>query len=110
MYLVDEFHMQVSQLSEYIAWVAVPIIVVNVGLTEYLSKKFSAKKMAVVSAILTGVFMVIIVMSHSENARWITLFLASAALAICLPSCATVLSLAVAPENQGKVMGNNQSL
>jgi DHA1 family tetracycline resistance protein-like MFS transporter len=41
---------------------------------------------------------------------WLTLGLTALALAVCLPSCATVLSLSVGDARQGQVMGNNQSL
>jgi DHA1 family tetracycline resistance protein-like MFS transporter len=54
--------------------------------------------------------MVIIVIPDSQNALWVTLFLAAFALAICLPACATMLSVAVGEAEQGRVMGNNQSL
>jgi hypothetical protein len=36
--------------------------------------------------------------------------LTSAALALSLPSCATLLSTAAGPDDQGQVMGNNQAL
>ena len=39
-----------------------------------------------------------------------TLFLTSGALALCLPSCATLLSRAAPEAEQGRVMGNNQAL
>ena len=45
-----------------------------------------------------------------ENLLWLTLALTALALAVCLPSCATVLSLSVDDAEQGHVMGNNQSL
>ncbi|WED42868.1 MFS transporter [Legionella cardiaca] len=110
MYLVDEFHMQVGQLSQFIAWVAVPIIVGNVWLTGFLANRYSPYIMTVVSAVLTGIFMLIIIIPHHVNALWITLFLTSLALAICLPACATLLSVSTSTTDQGKVMGNNQSL
>jgi DHA1 family tetracycline resistance protein-like MFS transporter len=40
----------------------------------------------------------------------LTLGLTALALAVCLPSCATLLSLSVDDAAQGRVMGNNQSL
>lgn len=62
------------------------------------------------SAVLTGVFMVLVVIPSSQGALWITLFLTSLALAVCLPSCATLLSVSVDERDQGRVMGNNQAL
>ncbi len=110
MYLVDEFHMQVGQLSKFIAWVAVPIILANLWLTGFLSRRYSAKSMTIVSALLTGIFMILIIIPNQEKFLWLTLFLTSMALAICLPACATLLSISSPSEEQGKVMGNNQSL
>jgi hypothetical protein len=36
--------------------------------------------------------------------------MASLALAICLPACATMLSTSIGEADQGRVMGNNQAL
>jgi predicted MFS family arabinose efflux permease len=60
--------------------------------------------------LLTALFLLSIPLFQSADALWVTLFLTSLALAICLPSCATVLSTAVSAKEQGSVMGNNQSL
>jgi predicted MFS family arabinose efflux permease len=62
------------------------------------------------SALLTGVFMVVVVVPRPQRALWVTLFLTSGALALCLPSCATLLSVATSETDQGRVMGNNQAL
>lgn len=110
MYIVDEYHIGVSKLSEYIAWVAVPIVLANLGITGFLSKRFSPKVLTISSAVMTAVFMLIILLPSSPNALWGTLFLTAFGLAICLPSCATMISLTASSEEQGKVMGNNQSL
>lgn len=110
MYVVDKYHVEVSKLSEYIAWVAVPIILVNLGLTGPLFKRFSPLTLTLWSSFLTGIFMLFIIVPTSQNALWITLFLTGAALALALPSSATLLSLSTSSNVQGRVMGNNQSL
>jgi len=110
MYLVDAFHLGVSKESEFIAWVAVPIIITNLGLTGYFSQRFSARTLTLISAVLTGIFMIAIIVPPYLNSLWVTLFLTAFALAICLPACATLLSLAASSKDQGSVMGNNQSL
>jgi MFS family permease len=110
MYLVDEFHMSVSVLSQFIAWVAVPIVIANLWATGFLARRFAPSAITFWSACLLAPLMVIIVVPDSQNALWVTLFLAAFALAICLPACATMLSVAVGEEEQGRVMGNNQSL
>jgi MFS family permease len=110
MYLVDEFHLGLSRESELIAWVGVPIVLANLWLTGALARRFAMATLTVWSAVLTGVFMVLVVIPSSQGALWITLFLTSLALAVCLPSCATLLSVSVDERDQGRVMGNNQAL
>lgn len=110
MYLVDQFHLGVSRVSEFIAWVGVPIVLANLWLTTFLSARFAIKTIAVWSGFLTGIFMLMVVLPRQLNALWVTLFLTSAALALSLPSCATLLSTAANQDDQGRVMGNNQAL
>ena len=110
MYLVDQFHLGVSRISEFIAWVGVPIVLANLWLTSWLSNRFTTKTIAVWSGLLTGVFMLLVVLPRQVNALWVTLFLTSAALAPGLPSYATLLSTSASQDEQGKVMGNNQSV
>jgi predicted MFS family arabinose efflux permease len=110
MYLVDEYKLGVSRVSEFIAWVGVPIVLANIWLTGALSRHFSARTMTLWSGLLTGIFMIVVVIPRPLNAAWITLFATSMALALCLPSCATMLSLSASEAEQGRVMGNNQAL
>jgi predicted MFS family arabinose efflux permease len=110
MYLVDEFHMGVGQVSEYVAFVAVPIVVANVWLVGALSRHARPRTMVLYSALAMGVLMGIIVIPKSTAALWFTLGATALALAICLPSCAAMLSLAANDQEQGRAMGNNQSM
>ena len=54
--------------------------------------------------------MIVVVSIRTRESLWATLFLTSAALAICLPACATLLSKATSEAEQGRVLGNNQAL
>jgi len=110
MYLVDRFHLGVSRMSEFVAWVGVPIVIANAWLTGFLAVRFRTRTLAAGSALLTGVFMIAVVAFHIRASLWLTLFLTSGALAICLPACATLLSGAASEMEQGRVMGNNQAL
>ena len=110
MYLVDEFHMGVGQVSEYVAFVAVPIVIANVWLVGALSRHARPRTMVLYSALAMGVLMAVIVIPKSTAALWFTLGATALALAICLPSCAAMLSLAADDEEQGRAMGNNQSM
>jgi DHA1 family tetracycline resistance protein-like MFS transporter len=110
MYLVDQFHLSVGRVSEFIAWVAVPIVFANVWLVGALSKRHRPRTLVILSALATGVLMAVIVLPSSRISLWFTLGSTSLALAVCLPSTAAMLSLSADDSVQGRVMGNNQSM
>jgi DHA1 family tetracycline resistance protein-like MFS transporter len=110
MYLVDEFHLDVSQVSEFIAWVSVPTIIGSLWLAGLIMAKFPVATVAVWSGVLTALAMILIVIPSSPAALWITLFLIGLPLSVCMAACATLLSMSVSSEEQGSALGNNQAL
>jgi hypothetical protein len=54
--------------------------------------------------------MALIVVPTSRISLWFTLGPTALALSVCLPSCATMLSLSADEREQGRAMGNNQSM
>ena len=110
MYLVDKFHMGVSSVSVFVAYVAVPIVIANVWLVGALSRRARPRTMVLYSAVAMGILMALIVVPGSKNSLWFTLGATALALAVCLPSCAAMLSLAADDREQGRAMGNNQSI
>jgi DHA1 family tetracycline resistance protein-like MFS transporter len=110
MYLVDEFHLTVGSVSEFVAYVAVPIVIANVWLVGALSRRARPRTLVLFSSLATGVLMALIVVPSSRISLWFTLGPTALALAVCLPSCAAMLSLAADDSEQGRAMGNNQSM
>jgi MFS family permease len=110
MYLVDEFHLGVSQVSEFIAWLSVPIIIGSLWLAGVIMAKFPVATVAIWSGVLTALAMILIVIPSSPAALWITLFLTGLPLSVCMAACATLLSISVSSEEQGSALGNNQAL
>lgn len=110
MYLVDQFHLAVGKVSEFVAYVAVPIVIANVWLVGALSRRARPRTMVFFSSLVMGVLTAVIVLPSSEISLWFTLGPAALALAVCLPSCAAMLSLAADESEQGRAMGNNQSM
>jgi DHA1 family tetracycline resistance protein-like MFS transporter len=109
-YLVDHFGMGISRESELIAWVAVPIVVANLGLVAFLSRRLDPRRLTVRFGLALAVCLAAVVVPHPEGALWITLGACALALAICLPSMAAMISTAVGPDEQGSALGSNQSL
>ena len=110
MYLVDEFHLGVGKVSEFVAWVAVPIVIANVWLVGALSRRAPPRMLVQFSSVAMGVLMAVIVLPSSGGSLWFTLGLTALALAVCLPFCAAMLSLAADEEEQGRALGNNQAM
>ena len=110
MFIVDTFKMDISTESEFIAWVAVPIILVNFVLIAPLSRRFSYRSLAIVSAVAMGVLMAVVVVPPQKWMLWITLFVVAIPLALCMTSIAAMISSAVGAQRQGRVMGNNQAI
>lgn len=110
MYLVRVFGLGVARESIFVAWVAVPIVVANLWLVGRLSQRWSAAILTIASGLATAVLLLLLPFPGVLNLLWLTLGLTALAVAVCLPSCATMLSLSVGDAEQGQVMGNNQSL
>ena len=110
MYLVDEFHLGVSRVSEFVAYVAVPIVIANVWLVGALAKRLTPVAMVIYSGVATGILMATVVIPQNVNGLWFTLGPIAMGVAICLHSCAAMISRAAQPYEQGSAMGNNQSL
>ncbi|HYC82885.1 MAG TPA: MFS transporter [Solirubrobacterales bacterium] len=110
MYLVDHFGMGVSRESSFIAWVAVPIVISNLGLVAWLSRRLDPRRLTVRFGIALAICLALVVIPHPEGALWATLFACSLALAVCLPSMAAMISAAVGAGEQGSALGSNQSL
>jgi MFS family permease len=109
-YLVDHFGMGISRESEFIAWVAVPIVVANLGLVAWLSRRLDPRRLTVRFALTLAVCLLAVILPHPEGALWVTLAACSLALAVCLPSMAAMISAAVSAKEQGSALGANQSL
>lgn len=110
MYLVDHFGMGISRESEFIAWVAVPIVLANLFLVGWLSRRIDPRRLTVRCGAALAVCLAAVIVPHPEGALWVTLFACALALAICLPSMAAIVSDAVGPAEQGRALGTNQSL
>jgi len=110
MYLVNDYHLNVSHLSEFIAWVSVPMILANLFLLRILVKYLSIKHLYIVFTLLLAIFMVLIPLFSPLWTLWITLFFASLGISIAIPASVSLLSNEISAQHQGSALGNNQAL
>jgi MFS family permease len=109
-FIVTQFEVNVWTLSLFIAWSAVPFLIVNLWLTAYFANRFSPVQVAVFSAVWMGVFLEILLLPSHIEILWLTLFLVGLGAAACLPSIIALLSARAEESEQGRVIGINQSL
>ncbi len=110
MYLVEEYNMDVAELSTYIAWNAVPVVIGSLWLTGWLAKMHSTRSITIYSSVLLGLLCLLLIIPQPAHMQYLSLFLPGLALAVALPACATLISLAASEHEQGRVLGNNLSL
>ncbi len=110
MYLVDHFGMGVSRESELVAWVAVPIVIANLGLVGWLSGRMQPRQLTTRFGLALAVCLPIVVIPSAEGALWLTLGACALTLAVCLPAMSSMISVAVDADSQGSALGANQSL
>lgn len=109
-YLVDEFSLDISKLSEYVAFLNFPIILVYLFLTGWISRRMTIRAALTVGAFFSGVFMLALMLPEDRNDIWLPLFFSGGIFAIALPATNALLSSLAAKTEQGRVLGNNQSL
>ena len=82
MFIVDKFGLGISTESEFIAWIAVPIILMNVFVNAVVFKHLSYRMAAVIGGLLMCGFMVIVVLPSEQWMLWITLFFSGSAVGL----------------------------
>lgn len=110
MYMVDEWQMGVSQVTLYYGFLAFMSIIASFGLMPRLASRVSMKRLAVSTAILGGLVMIVIVIPPSETSLLFTAGPTTLFITLTLSACAALLSSSVTQERQGSVLGNNQAL
>jgi predicted MFS family arabinose efflux permease len=85
-------------------------VIANLWLVGMLSHRMSPRAMAIAFGFAMGALMATVVLPTAVEGMWFTLGPTALALAICLPACAAMISLASRAREQGRVLGNNQSL
>lgn len=110
MYLVEHYGMDVTELSKYIAWNAVPVVIGSIWLTGYLSKIHEPRTIAIYSTAIFAVCNLLFIIPQSEIMLFASLFLPGLALAVVLPVSASMISLTAGEDAQGRALGNNLSI
>jgi DHA1 family tetracycline resistance protein-like MFS transporter len=110
LYLVDAFRVSLTRESQFVAWVAVPIVAANLGLVAALLKRYDIRTVMTAAGLLAAVALIVVPLPGKLNLLWLTLALSSLGVAILLPLCSVRVSAAVAADEQGLALGSNQAL
>ncbi|MBF13672.1 MAG: hypothetical protein CMF46_04860 [Legionellales bacterium] len=109
-YAVEYFNFSIQDLSLLIAACASVILLANLGLNAALARLYSPRILANVS--MFGMCLGLTCLSQTKQIELfiMELMVISLMIAICLPCCHTLLSRQAQTNQQGKVMGLNQSI
>lgn len=110
MYIESTFHLEPLRLAELISWLSLPIIIVNCGVIGYLLQRFKTTWITLVFALFFGISLIIIAIPQPLSWIWGNVFFVGFFLAIVLTASTALLSSVAEPHEQGRVMGNNQSI
>ncbi len=110
MYISKTFSVDNTLLCCIVSYAGLPIVLFNFLWMRGLSKRFSPFSLTAWSAPLMGILFCLVPLFPSINSLWITLFLASSFVAVCITGCSTLISTKAPEEKQGRVMGNNLSI
>ena len=109
-YVVSQYGVNVGKLSLMVAWTDIPFLLVNLFLIGYLARKFKTIKVLMLVAGVLGVMMFLMLVPHNVNYLWPLLLVEGFCVAVILPMSSSLISLRGGEDEQGKIMGLNQSL
>lgn len=110
MYLVDGWHMGPGKITFFYSYFAGAVLVANLWVMPWLSSRVPLTRLAIWSAVIGGAMTILLAVVRAEFWLWALIGPSSCLLSVCLSASAAILSNAVAPEQQGQVMGNNEAL
>jgi len=109
-YVVAQYGVQVGKLSLMIAWTDIPFIIVNLFFIGHLARKFKIVNLLMILSAALGVMMLMMLLPRHENYLWPLLLGQGFCVAVILPLSSSLISLMARDDQQGRVMGINQSL
>lgn len=109
-YVVDSFHLDAAALSLLIAYVAALIFLTNTFLVPRLPHHWRMIDLTAISGVLTGLFIIALVIPNSVNLLWVTLVPVSVTVGLSQTACSSMISHRASADEQGQVLGANQSL
>jgi DHA1 family tetracycline resistance protein-like MFS transporter len=109
-YMTNEWHMPEQQSTLWYAYIGVMSLTASLLLVGPLSKRLGMQRLAVGSAVVSGLLMILVVFPRQPG--WMVLTAGPCSLigTLTLAACGTILANAVTTDREGRVMGNNQAL
>ncbi|MBK8557549.1 MAG: MFS transporter [Lewinellaceae bacterium] len=109
-YLIQRFGMSVKDIGLVFAWVGIWLVFTQGFTVRRLSVKYSSTQILRWSILLLSITLPLLLLpSYGWNVLWINPFIATFQ-GITAPNLTTVVSAQASPEEQGEVLGINQSM
>lgn len=109
-YMVDKWDFGVDKVTLYYAILSLIGVVSNTFFFAPLSRRFTLKSITTWTAIIGGIFVILIVVPQSETSLWFTAGPGELILILVLSGTGSYLSTLIGSQRQGRVLGNNLAL
>ena len=109
-YVVANYGVNVGKLSLMVAWTDIPFLLVNLLFIAIIARKFKTTNILKCMGITLTIAMLLMLLPKDEDFLWPLLLINGFAVAVILPMTSSLISLIAKENEQGKVMGINQSL
>jgi DHA1 family tetracycline resistance protein-like MFS transporter len=109
-FLVDKFHYNMSEIADIFAYIGIWIVLAQGALQRPLSKKFSPSILVQISMLLLGVVLPLLIFPEQSYYIFYVLPFIAIFQGLTQPNLTSVVSGLAGKDEQGQIMGINQSI
>jgi MFS transporter, DHA1 family, tetracycline resistance protein len=110
-FLMQKFQgMTTSKVGDFFAYIGIFIAITQGGLTGFFSKRYTPSKVFAFTGVLLGLSFIIIQLPNSLFLLYLVSPLVAFSQGLLSPNLQTMVSNSAGPEQQGKILGINQSV
>jgi DHA1 family tetracycline resistance protein-like MFS transporter len=109
-FLIDKFHFTISNIADIFAYIGIWIVIAQGGLQRPLSKKYSPLTLLQISCIALGLTLPLLLLPSQSKYIFFVLPLIAIFQGITQPNITSVVSSQAGKDEQGQILGINQSI
>ncbi len=109
-FLINKFHFTISNIADIFAYIGIWIVIAQGGLQRPLSKKFSPLSILQISGILLGITLPMLLLPSESKYIFFVLPFIAIFQGLTQPNMTSLVSSQAGKDEQGQILGINQSI